>query len=77
MDSTRHLHRSPSDWLLESEIAPYVDAFTHHLGERRYAAQTVCTYQRCLAHFARWASGRRQCVRQIDEDVIRLTYVPA
>ncbi len=71
MDSTRHLHRSPSDWLRESKLAPYVDAFTHHLAERRYAAETVCTYQGCIAHFARWASGRRLGVRQIDEDLIR------
>jgi len=71
MDSKRHLPRSPSDWLLESELAPYVDAFTHHLGERRYAVQTVCNYQGCIAHFARWASGRRLGVRQLDEDVIR------
>jgi hypothetical protein len=39
MNSTRQLHSRPTDWLHEGQLAPYVDAFTHYLSERRYAGQ--------------------------------------
>ncbi len=35
MNSTRQHHRSSTDWLLESQWAPYFDAVTHHLSEWR------------------------------------------
>lgn len=71
MNSARQLRRSPTDWLRESQLAPYIDAFTHHLTERRYAAHTVGTYVACLAHFARWASRCRMDIHRIDEDVVQ------
>ena len=48
--------RNPHDWLLNSQFAPHVDAFTHYLTERRYAPVTVSIYLGCLAHFAHWMS---------------------
>jgi site-specific recombinase XerD len=71
MESTRRLHCKAIDWLLASQFAPYVDAFTHHLAERRYASQTVGSYLGCLAHFARWTTRCRLNIRQIDEDAVR------
>ena len=71
MESTRRLHCKAIDWLLASQFAPYVDAFTHYLAERRYASQTVGSYLGCLAHFARWTTRCRLNIRQIDEDAVR------
>jgi len=71
MNSTRGLHRNATNWLLESQFAPYFDAFTHHLTERRYASHTVGSYLGCLAHFARWTARYRRDVRWIDESVVR------
>ncbi len=44
MDPRHQLYRSPTEWLRESPLASYVDAFTQHFAERRYAPNTVCTY---------------------------------
>jgi integrase/recombinase XerC len=71
MESTRRLHRNPTDWLLASQFAPYVDAFTHRLAEGRYASHTVGSYLGCLAHFARWTTRCRLNIRQIYEDTVR------
>jgi hypothetical protein len=68
MASTRRLHRNPTDWLLASQFAPYVDAFKHHLAKGRYASQTVGNYFGCLAHFARWTTRCRLNIRQIDKE---------
>jgi len=37
-------HHHSTDWLLESQLAAHIDAFTHRLTEGRYASQTVDTY---------------------------------
>jgi integrase/recombinase XerC len=71
MDPTRHIHRSPTEWLRESPLAPYVEAFTHHFAERRYASDTVRTYLGCIAHFARWMTRCRLDICQIDEEAVR------
>ena len=54
MNSTVRLPRRPTEWLFDSQLAPYVDAFTHYLSERRYAPHTIDTTLGCVAHFARW-----------------------
>ena len=71
MNSTRELHRTWTDRIFESHLAPYVDAFTHHLTERGYASHTVGNYLACIAHFARWTSRCRLDIHGIDEDVVR------
>jgi integrase/recombinase XerC len=71
MNTTRQLHRRPTDWLHEGLLAPYVDAFTHYLSERRYAPHTIDTYLSCIAHFARWMSQCRLDAHCIDEDVVQ------
>ena len=71
MNARRRLHLRPRDWLLDSQLAPYVDAFTHYLSEHRYAPQTISTYLGCVAHFARWMSRCRLDVHWLDEDVVR------
>jgi site-specific recombinase XerD len=71
MNSTRRLHLRPVDWLLDSQLAPYVDAFTQYLSERRYAPHTIDSNLGCVAHFGRWMSQCRLDIHRIDEDVVR------
>lgn len=71
MNSPTRLHRNSTDWLLESQLAPYVDAFVRHLAERRYASGTVGSYLACVAHFVRWTIRCRLDIHGIDEDVVR------
>lgn len=71
MNSTQRLHRKSTDWLLESQLAPYIDTFTHYLSERRYASRTIGTYLGCVTHFGRWMSQCRLDIHRIDEAVVR------
>jgi hypothetical protein len=38
MNPTGRLPRNSANWLLDSQLAPYVDSFKHNLTERRYAS---------------------------------------
>jgi len=71
MNSTRQLHYRPAGWLLDSQLAPHVDAFTHYLSERRYTSHTIDAYLSCIAHFARWMSQCQLDVHRLDEEVVR------
>lgn len=72
MTPTKRSHRSPADWLADSQLAPYVDAFTQHLSERRYAPCTIDTYLGCIAHFGRWMSLCRFGLDLIDETLVEV-----
>jgi integrase/recombinase XerC len=71
MNSPTRRHHNSTDWLLESQLAPYVDAFSRHLTERGYASGTIDSYLACVAHFARWTTCCRLDIHGIDEDVVR------
>ena len=58
-------------WLLESQLAPYVDALTHHFIQGGYASSTAATYIVCIAHFAHWLTQRGIDVHRIGEEVVR------
>ncbi len=71
MDSIRHLHSNPSNWLLESDLAPHVEGYVDYLRLGQYANTTIKTYVACIAHFARW---KDQCcleLEHIDEEMVR------
>ena len=69
--TTRRLSRNSTDWLLNSQLAPYVGAFTHHFNEGRYASRTVHGHLACIAHFALWMSECRLDIHGVDEDVVQ------
>ncbi len=72
MSSTRsNLHRSQTDWLFDSQLAPYVAAFGHYLSERRYASRTIDTMLGCVAHFGRWMNQCQLDVHRINEGAVR------
>ena len=68
--TSRPLHRNLTAWLLSSQFAPHVDAFTHFLTERRYAGVTVSTYLGCLAHFARWTNHCGTDIHDVNKVVV-------
>ncbi len=57
-------------WLLESQLAPHVDAFMLHLLDCRYASNTIDNYLAGLTHFAHWISLCNIDVKSIDETLI-------
>lgn len=71
MNTTGQLHRRPADWIQDSQLAPYLDAFIHYLSKRRYAPHTISTNLSCIAHFARWMSQCQLDVYQLNEEVVR------
>jgi hypothetical protein len=71
MSSTRQRLRLPTDWLLASPLAAFIDAFTRYLSERRHASKTIPKYLGCLAHFGRWMSQCQPNIECIDEELVR------
>ena len=71
MSSTQLRLRLPTDWLLASPLAAYVDAFTRYLCERRHAPNTIQNYLGCLAHFGRWMSQCELSIECIGEELVR------
>jgi hypothetical protein len=63
------LHQSTT-WLLESQLAAYVDAFTQHFTEGRYTSATIATHFGCIAHFAHWSTQAGIDIHDIDEKVV-------
>jgi len=60
-----------TSWLLKSQLAAYVDAFTHHFTEGRYASVTVDKYLNCISHFAHWLTQSGIDIYRIDEKVVQ------
>ena len=58
-------------WLLESQLAPYVDALKHYFTQGGYASSTAATYIACIAHFAHWLTQYGIDVHRIGEEVVR------
>ena len=65
-----HTNQSTT-WLLESQLAPYVDALTHHFIQGGYASSTAATYIACIAHFAYWMTQCGIDIHRICEGVVR------
>lgn len=64
-------HHHSTEWLIESQLAPYVDAFTHHLLACRYSSHTTKTYLACLAHFAYWLTSCGLDLHLVDEKIVQ------
>jgi integrase/recombinase XerC len=60
-----------SSWLLESQLAPFVDAFMLRLFDCRYAFNTINNYLAGLTHFAHWITESHIDVKTIDEKLIQ------
>jgi integrase/recombinase XerC len=60
-------------WLLESQLAPHVDALMLHLLDCRYASNTIDNYLAGLTRFAHWISLCNIDVKGIDETLIEVS----
>lgn len=60
-----------ASWLLDSTLAPHVDAFMLHLFDCRYASNTIDNYLAGLTHFAHWLTESHIDVKSIDERLIQ------
>ena len=60
-----------ASWLLDSALAPHVDAFMLHLFDCRYASNTIDNYLAGLTHFAHWLTDSQLDVKTIDEGLIQ------
>lgn len=60
-----------ASWLLDSTLAPHVDAFMLHLFDCRYASNTINNYLAGLTHFAHWLTQSQIDVEAIDEELIQ------
>jgi site-specific recombinase XerD len=69
--NTKQLHHSSTDWLSNSQLSPYVDAYKRRFAMGRYASYTVATYLACIAHFAHWLTLRQFNIQQINETVVQ------
>ncbi len=70
MDSILHLPPNAKGWLLDSDLAPHVDAYVDHLKLARYAITTIKRYVACIAHFARWNAQCRLDLGRVDEEAL-------
>jgi len=70
MDLIASPHPTHQAWLLQSALAPHLDAFNAHLSRGRYAAITTTTYISCLAHFALWMKHDDLVVPSLDERAV-------
>jgi len=70
MDLIASLHSTPRAWLINSTLAPHVDAFVVHLRLGRYAVSTTRDYIAGIAHFARWMTHRRLPMRLLNERAV-------
>lgn len=71
MDPIASLHGTPKAWLLDSALAPHLDAFATHLVSGRYAANTTKGYVASIAHFARWMTRCYLPVQLLDERMVK------
>ncbi len=61
MKSTITLQATSNAWLINSVLAPHLDAFTAHLQIGRYAVNTTRSYVAGIAHFAYWMTQSKIC----------------
>jgi site-specific recombinase XerD len=71
MSPAGRLPRNSTNWLLDSQLAPYAYSFKHHLTERRYASSSVDVYVACIAEFALWMSQCGLEVDGVDDDAVQ------
>ena len=69
----RHIQSSiatRTDWLSDGPLAPHGDAYKKYLTGRGYAASTIGSCMRSVAHFAQWLEGADRIASCIDDSVV-------
>jgi len=71
MDLHASIHPTPAAWLVNSTLAPHLDALAAYLSHGRYASSTAKRYLASVAHFARWLAQCGVPVQRLDERKIQ------
>lgn len=61
----------PQAWLLNSPLAPHLDAFAAHLADGGYSPQTTRNHFLGVAHFARWMTQCALPVSLLEEKLVQ------
>lgn len=59
------------DWFAGTVLSPHVKAYVAHLGDRGYAAGTINSYLRAVAHFAHWSADRLPTLDDLDDELVQ------
>ena len=70
MDLVASLPATPKAWLLNSLLAPHMDAFVAHLRRGRYATKTTKSHLLGVAHFSRWMTQSSLPVSLLNEQTV-------
>ena len=70
MNSIHPPHLYPHHWLLDSILAPHIDAYVALLKSGNYSSSSTSLHLACIAHFARWITLIRLALSKINEAVI-------
>jgi integrase/recombinase XerC len=70
MNSIPRPHLYPNRWLLDSALAPHIDAYVAYLNRGRYSSSSTSRYLAGIAHFARWMKRSHLALSKIDEIAI-------
>jgi len=57
-------------WLIESPLAPYIEAYKQYFIQESYSSKTIKLYYQCIAHFARWVTQSNLDIHHINEATI-------
>lgn len=68
MESIPGLHPPVAVWLLDSQLALYVDTYADRLKRGGYATTTIHEHMLCLAHLAQWMCQSGCDVSELDEN---------
>ena len=70
IDAIASLHPTPKAWLVDSSLAPHLDAFVAYVNQGRYAVNTNKHDVAGIAHFARWMTQCDFAVQLLDEHAV-------
>ncbi|WP_293604507.1 site-specific integrase [Polaromonas sp. UBA4122] len=70
MDLIDSPHPTSKARLLNSALAPHLDAFSAHFRRGRYATNTTQRYVAGIAHFARWMTQQGLPIQRLDEHAV-------
>lgn len=70
MDFIASLHPTHKAWLVNSALAPHIDAFVAHLRRGRYADSTTKSYITGIAHFAHWMEQQDLPVQHLNKHAV-------
>jgi integrase/recombinase XerC len=70
MDLLHYSQQKNLRWLVDSVLAPHIDAYVAYFESGRYPPNSIRRYLACISHFAQWLKLSHLVVSNINEDAI-------